>query len=295
MATDDLPDDVVIRAETLSFGFLTLLETLTPGERAAFVLRDILGWTHVDVADALDLAPASARQAVSRARRRLASSRTAAHVDPVPVTGADRDRADQLAAALVTATASGDTDQLIGLLSPQVRLIADGGGVVKAGVRCVVGSDRVARLLINVANRITSADRVGGGIDIVFAAVNGWPGAMIFDGTRWLAITAETVDGLVERIPGAQSGQVGAHRGPHRPHRSSPWPVERCRPAVADQLIGCGPSRPRHGTRQRPSGSDEYYSPGSGAGRVAPVSERRSRSATVQKPGWGLAVKPPFA
>ena len=131
---DTLPDTIgayhlaVVQAPERSL----LLERLTPIERAVFVLHDVLGYDHPDVADAVGLTPAACRQALHRAREHVTL--------PERRTEADHAQAARVAERFLAAGLSGDVDALLATLAPDVVLTSDGGGVVHAAVRPVVST-----------------------------------------------------------------------------------------------------------------------------------------------------------
>ncbi|MFV0307539.1 MAG: sigma factor-like helix-turn-helix DNA-binding protein [Desertimonas sp.] len=167
-------DDPLEQRETLTMGFLVLLERLTPLERAVFVLHDVLDEPYPAVADAVGRSEAACRQTLRRARR---------HVElPTPIDDADRTHAQAVAERFLAVTAGGDIDDLIALLAPDIVVTSDGGGVVAAGIRPVVGLERAARLTLNLAAR---------GLPAPFmhpCELNGEPGVLVRGPAGWLAL-----------------------------------------------------------------------------------------------------------
>jgi RNA polymerase sigma-70 factor (ECF subfamily) len=141
------PADTVGLADSLSWAMLVVLETLTPAERAAFVLHDVFGLTFDEVADALGRTPAACRKLASRAREHVHRRRPRFDVDP--------EEHRHIVEAFAAAVASGDIAALTGLLDPDAVLTSDGGGRVRAARKPVHGADRVARFLIGVTARHT--------------------------------------------------------------------------------------------------------------------------------------------
>ena len=134
----DVAEDVEL-AESVSIAMLTVLETLAPAERAVFVLREVFEVPYAEIAEAVDKTPAAVRQIAHRAREHVAARRPRIQVDL-----AEHQRVvERFLAALRT----GDLQVLLDVLSPEVVLVADGGGEVAAFRRPVVGGDRVATLL----------------------------------------------------------------------------------------------------------------------------------------------------
>jgi RNA polymerase sigma-70 factor (ECF subfamily) len=140
------PEDKVTLDESVSMAMLVLLESLSPAERTAFVLREVLGLPYGEVSETVGRSAAACRQLVARAR---------AHVrQRGPRFTLDHAQHASVVQAFLAACSHGDVEQLVRTLDPDVVLRSDGGGRV-AGVarRPVVGSDKVARLLLSVAAR----------------------------------------------------------------------------------------------------------------------------------------------
>lgn len=145
LATDDLdPADRAGMADSLNLAFLVLLESLSPTERAAFLLHDVFGYRHDEVAAMLERSPAAVRQLATRARAHLAERRPRYDSEP--------QRRQQAATAFMAAAAGSDLDGLMAVLAPDVTFVADGGGVVPATRHPLHGSDRVARAIVGLAS-----------------------------------------------------------------------------------------------------------------------------------------------
>lgn len=136
-------------ADDVSMAMLIVLESLTPLERAAFVLTEVFGMPSTEVADALDRTPAAVRQLLHRARSHVQARR------PRQVVDASRHRA--AIERFVTAASTGDVTGLLDVLSPDVTLVTDGGGIKRAALRPVQGADRVVRWLLGVLARPEAA------------------------------------------------------------------------------------------------------------------------------------------
>jgi RNA polymerase sigma-70 factor (ECF subfamily) len=149
-------DEGAVLADSLTLAFLVVLDQLGPLERAAFVLRDVFATPYDEIASTLARSESACRQLVHRARAHLREQ--APHEDR-PFT------ADDLT-ALVNALVAGDRAELLGLLSPTVTLVSDGGPHRHAARRTVVGPFRVARLLANLSRR-----EPGAAVEV--SAVNG--------------------------------------------------------------------------------------------------------------------------
>ena len=140
------PAEAVDRSASLTLGFLVVLDTLPAEDRAVFLLADVFVVPFADIATIVGRSPEACRQAASRARRRIREAAPPAHPGP---TTSDWD----LAARLATAVSSGDLDGTLRLLAPDITLVSDGGPTRHAARRPVVGADKVARFLINLAAR----------------------------------------------------------------------------------------------------------------------------------------------
>jgi len=133
-------------ADSLTFGFLTVLDRLGPVERAVFLLADVFGEPYAAIAPVVDRSEEACRQIASRARRRVREERGDRHA-PVG-------RRDDLVYAFLAACAVGDIDDLRQVLADDVVLVSDGGREVHAARRPVVGFHRVSRLVASLAKRL---------------------------------------------------------------------------------------------------------------------------------------------
>jgi len=175
-------------AESLTLGFLTMLDELGPVERAVFLLADVFSVPHAEIAGVVGRSEVACRQIASRARRRFKDARLA---DAAHGHGADRRVIDELVAAI----AVGDIDAALARLAPDVVLLSDGGPTRRAARRPVVGGPKVVRLLTNLARHLQ------GSIATEPAVVNGDPGLIFtIDGELDTAAAFELRDGLVTAI-----------------------------------------------------------------------------------------------
>jgi RNA polymerase sigma-70 factor (ECF subfamily) len=170
------PEDRVTLDESVSMAMLVVLESLSPAERTAFVLHDVLSMPYDEVAETVERSEAACRQLISRARGHIREKAPRFTVD------ATQQRA--VVDAFLTACADGGVDTLVRVLAPEVVLRSDGGGLV-SGVarRPVVGAENVARLLLGVAARHAAfpwARRVNGATGLVFEGEDGVAGVMAF-------------------------------------------------------------------------------------------------------------------
>lgn len=175
------PADRVTLDESVSYALLVVLESLTPAERTAWVLHDLFGMPFEEVAAVVGRTPAAVRQLASRARRHVG--------EQAPRLRVDRAEHDRAVTAFVAAMAGGGLAALVAALDPDVVLTSDGGGVVSAARRPVVGADRVARLLLGLVAKATPGQRAAG------VLVNGATGLVVLDGDRPVAVFALTTEG----------------------------------------------------------------------------------------------------
>ncbi len=181
VATTPDPADTVELAESLTIGFLAVLERLGPIERATFLLADVFGEPYARIAEVVGRSEDACRQSASRARRRVRDERH----------GAPPANADELLGAFLAACARGDVDSLRGLLAADAVLVSDGGALVHAARRPVRGPERITRLLINVAGRMPPE------LQIEPTSVNGEPGFVGRLGDTPVMVVALEVRGAV--------------------------------------------------------------------------------------------------
>ena len=163
LTAPDVAEDVEL-AESVSFAMLTVLETLTPTERAVFVLREVFGLSFGEIAQAVDKSPAAVRQIGHRAREHVAARRPRVEVS--------RTEQEEVVERFLAAVTGGDLQALLDSLAPDVVLVADGGGVAQALLNPVSGAKKVANLL-------RTFPKFGAGARIVPVVLNGAPGAKI--------------------------------------------------------------------------------------------------------------------
>lgn len=180
-ATPDDPAVEVARADDVSFALLVVLDELRPAERVAFILHDVFAEPYERIAAILDRTPESARQLASRARRRVRATAPAAPADPA----ANR----RLTDAFLAAATTGDLAALVDMLAPDVVMVSDGGGVVVAARKPMVGADLVARVFANLAAR-TAEDHT---VEVV--EVNGGRGLLVRRGETPAGVVVFESDG----------------------------------------------------------------------------------------------------
>jgi len=185
---DTDPADSVTLDESVSMAFLVVLESLTPGERVAFVLHDVFGYPFPEVARITGRTPASCRQLASAARRRV-RDRTSTSPGYSATGQADVVR------AFKRAWEAKDIDALIGLLDPDATAVADGGGLATSFLDPIDGAPQIARAWVEIANR---APRT---MTFVERTVNGRPGLVAeHDGITVTVFAFDVTDGRISRI-----------------------------------------------------------------------------------------------
>jgi RNA polymerase sigma-70 factor (TIGR02957 family) len=169
LTAPDIAEDVTM-AESVSMAMLVVLETLTPLERAVFVLREVFGYSYAEIGLAVDRSEVSVRQLGHRAREHVQARR------PRFETGPEQRR--EVTERFFAATLGGDLNELMAVLAPDVTLWTDGGGKVRAALRTIEGADKVARWLAAVMDRPYAGVQPR---DMTFdtAEINGVPGIVI--------------------------------------------------------------------------------------------------------------------
>ena len=183
------PDDAAALGEQVSLALLVVLETLSPAERAVFVLREVFGLPAAEVAAILGRSEAAVRQTAHRAREHVRARQPRF----------DTDRSTQRLATerFLAACAGGDVEALLAALAPDVVLVTDGGGRAKAALRPIVGAEKVARFLVAT----TAQGLATPGLHVEVAEVNGAPGVVAWvGGAPYMTISLVLVDGLVEQV-----------------------------------------------------------------------------------------------
>ena len=179
----DIADDAVL-AENVSIALLTVLETLGPVERAVFVLHEVFETPYDEIAEVVDKTPAAVRQIAHRARDHVAARR--------PRMLVDRSQQEAVLERFMAAVTSGDLRGLVEMLAPDVVLIADGGGLVRAARKPLIGAETVAAFLARVADL---SDLVA-----TAARFNGMPGARFDVGGDVTAVSLVIDHGRISRI-----------------------------------------------------------------------------------------------
>ncbi|GAA0617534.1 RNA polymerase sigma-70 factor [Kutzneria viridogrisea] len=197
LTAPDVAEDVEL-ADSVSMAMLLVLETLTPTERAVFVLREVFDLAYDEIAEAVDKSPAAVRQIAHRARAHVAARR------PRGVVSAGETR--YALEAFQRAAETGDLQGLLDILAPDVVFLGDGGGVRQAVLRPVVGADKVARLLATGLGRIAAMGSLRP------AQVNGYPALVLRQGGEIDTVVAVRIDdGLVTGLYAVRNPEKLSH------------------------------------------------------------------------------------
>jgi RNA polymerase sigma factor (sigma-70 family) len=176
----------VLRTEAASFAMLVVLETLSPLERAVFVLREAFAFDYGEIADILQRSSATVRQVAHRARDHVTTRQHRFEPDP------DLHRA--VTEHFLAAALGGDIPELMKLLAPDVALWTDGGGKLHAALNVIIGSDKIARLVDARSGIIPD------GIEWQGVELNGAPAIVAFDGDRLYGALITELDATGMRI-----------------------------------------------------------------------------------------------
>lgn len=185
LLTEDRAGDTaetVVRAESVSMALLVVLETLTPLERAVFVLHEVFGYAQTEIAGILDRSPSAIRQLAHRSREHVQARRPRYRTDP--------QIRQQVTERFLAAVTGGDLNALMQVLAPEVTMWADGGGkALAAGTHPVHGRDKVARLIIGSTFRHPIPD-----LGIRYRRVNGEPAALLLSGsTPYMLVSLDLI------------------------------------------------------------------------------------------------------
>src|SRR6266498_2793184 len=190
-------------AESLSMAFLVLLESLSPVERAVFLLREVFEYGYDEIAQIVDKSEANCRQIFARARRHIEASRPRFE----PSSG----ERDELARRFFAACEQGDMDGLLKLLTADVSFVGDGGGKAQAFPEPLAGRERIARLLLGL---FTRAEQLGARVRPI--QVNGQPGGIGLDAKGQVinVIALDIAEGRVRGIRSVVNPDKLGHLGP---------------------------------------------------------------------------------
>ncbi|OBJ11170.1 RNA polymerase sigma-70 factor [Mycobacterium sp. 1465703.0] len=178
------PSADVVLAESISMAMLVLLETLSPDERAVFVLREVFGFDYGEIAEAVGRPAPTVRQVAHRAREHVRSRRK--RFDTV-----DPQRNAEITAQFLATAAGGDVEALMTMLAPDATWTADSGGVVSAARRPVVGAEKVARAIAGLMRRAATM----GAVRVDMVTCNSAPAVLLYLGEQLEGvITLEIVE-----------------------------------------------------------------------------------------------------
>ncbi|MEU9167947.1 RNA polymerase sigma-70 factor [Streptomyces sp. NPDC048420] len=186
---ETVPDtaEQAVLADSVSLAVLVVMESLSPLERAVFVLREAFGYPFADIAAMLDRGEPAVRQLAGRARKHVDERRPRYEVDPV--------RRRDLTERFLAAAGGGDLEGLMSLLAPDVRLVGDSGGKTKAPLRVLESADHVGRFLVGVAER--------GVPDLTwrFLELNGGPAVVALAGGKPDSVfQLDVLDGRIQSV-----------------------------------------------------------------------------------------------
>ncbi|MEU9667587.1 RNA polymerase sigma-70 factor [Streptomyces bobili] len=176
-----------VLADSVSLAVLVVLESLSPLERAVFVLREAFGYPHADIAAVLDRSESAVRQLAGRARRHVDERRPRYDVDPV--------QRRELTERFLAAAAEGDLAGLLDLLAPDVRLVGDSGGKSKAPLRVLESADHVGRFLVGVTRKSVFD------LTVRVLELNGGPAVLVLSGGKPDSVLQlDVADGRVQTV-----------------------------------------------------------------------------------------------
>ena len=197
LTAPDVAEDVEL-AESVSMAMMLVLETLTPTERAVFVLREVFDLAYAEIAEAVGKSPAAVRQIAHRARAHVAARRPRGVVSRAETRDALQ--------AFQRAAETGDLQRLLDILAPDVVFLGDGGGVVQAALAPIVGAGRVARLLAAGLRRIEAA------ASLQPAQVNGYPALILrLNGEIDTVMAVRIDDGLITGLYAVRNPEKLSH------------------------------------------------------------------------------------
>jgi len=190
-------------SDSLSMAFLVLLESLTPTERAVFLLHEVFGYDYKEIAGITGKSETNCRQILTRARH---------HVDDgKPRFDASREQREEVARRFFAAAEGGDMGALLEMVAPDVVMVGDGGGKAWAIARPLSGAEQVVRLLLGLYRRAPKM-----GVHIEPAWLNGQPGGISYDGEGRVVnvFVLDIADGLVQTVRSIVNPDKLHHLGP---------------------------------------------------------------------------------
>ncbi len=181
------PSDRLETAESVSMALLLVLESLSPVERAAYLLRRIFDYGYDEIGEILGRSEVNCRQLVSRAEQQIQSRRP--RFEPRP------DEAERLTAAFLEACSSGDMTSLVNVLATDAVLYSDSGGKVPAALAPIIGADRIARLFLGLLRKAPA------GLELRGIRVNGQPGLLVLvNGQIIQVMTFDILEGRIATV-----------------------------------------------------------------------------------------------
>ncbi len=203
LVTEGLPTQHLNQLESLSMAFLVVLESLSPLERAVFLLREVFDYEYAEIAQIISRDEAACRQLFSRAKKHVVAHR--------PRFEASSEAHRELLTRFIAACQSGDLNALTGLLAQDVTSWSDGGGKSQAATRPVQGRDSVARYFIGLSKKMPPATT----FDLV--TLNGHPGLLMrIAGRVFLTITLEINAGVIQGVRLVVNPDKLAHLNPEQ-------------------------------------------------------------------------------
>jgi RNA polymerase sigma-70 factor, ECF subfamily len=198
----DSPEQMTELSDSLSMAFLLLLESLTPVERAVFLLREVFGYPYEEIAEIVDKSEANCRQIFARARQHIGSHQARYE--------ASREQSEALVRSFLAAARDGDIGQLVDLLAADAAFYGDGGGKATSTPQPIIGRDKVATFFVGLMERSK-----GFQITLHPVLVNGGPGIITHDpqGKVVSVLSFEVLDGMVQTVRGIVNPDKLQHLG----------------------------------------------------------------------------------
>jgi len=181
-------EDAVVMDDSLSMAFLVLLESLTPAERAVFLMREVFGYEYEEIARTVGKSEANCRQIARRAKQSVAARRPRFESSP--------EQEERLIEGFLEACLGGDVEGLVSLLSEDVTLWSDGGGKTRAALNPIHGADKVSRFFSGILRKAPP------GLVVRWARVNGRTGLVGYfeDGSPQSVTTFDAAEGRIRAI-----------------------------------------------------------------------------------------------
>ena len=196
------PEQMAELSDSLSMAFLVLLESLSPVERAVFLLREVFDYSYEDISQVVDKSEANCRQILGRARQHLDAHRARYE--------ASSEHSEVLLRSFLGAARGGDVDQLVDLLAADAVLYGDGGGKATALPQPLYGRDRVATYIVTLFEQFDQR-----GVTVEPVLVNGGPGFITHDPQGKIAsvLSIEVLDGVIQTVRGIVNPDKLQHLG----------------------------------------------------------------------------------